>query len=243
MRLWPLAGGPPSVLEHDHDVTAVAFDRSGQVLATASRDHTVRLWDGHSGAAQKVLRGHKDAVWAVEFSPAGRLLASASGDDSVIVWNADGTEHARLPNLTGARLVAFSPDGKRVAVGGAAPRLWLCNIVDRNCEELRGHSAVVHDLAFLPSEGGDLLATASGDGTVQIWDLESRERRVLEGHAAPVFGLAVSPDGHTLASASGDANVRLWSVVRPPSHADLRSFLAGLSHTYYAPGVPRDVED
>jgi WD40 repeat protein len=243
VRLWPLAGGPPSVLEHDHDVTAVAFDRSGGSLATASRDHTVRLWDGRSGAPKKVLRGHKDEVWAVEFSPDGSHLASASADDSVIIWNADGSESARLPNLAGAHLLSFSPDGKRVAVGGAAPRLWVCDIAGRTCEELRGHSAVVHDLAFLPSAGGDMLASASGDGTVQIWDLESRERRVLEGHAAPVFGLAVSPDGHTLASASGDANVRLWSVVRPPKPNELRAFLDGLSHTYYAPGIPKDADD
>jgi len=237
VRLWPLAGGPPAVLEHDHHVTAVAFDGSSKLLASASRDHTVRLWDGHTGASLHVLRGHTDEVQDVVFSRDGAFLASASADDSVIVWNADGSERLRLGKLSGARIVSFSPDGKHLAVGGAAPNLWLCELASKKCDELRGHSAVVHDLAFLDDR---TLATASGDGTVQIWDLETQERRVLEGHAAPVFGLAVSPDGRTVASASGDATVRLWAVVRPPKNADLRAFLEGLSHDRFARGIPDD---
>src|SRR5262249_31387874 len=159
------------------------------------------------GAARHLLRGHNDEVLSVAFSPDGKELASASSDDSVIVWSAEGAEIARLSSLGGARLVAFSPDGTRLAVAGRAPKLWLCDVQRRDCSELKGHSAVVHDLLFLPN--GNPLATASGDQTVQIWDLATHERRVLEGHAAPVFGLSASADGTTLASGSGDANVRL----------------------------------
>jgi WD40 repeat protein len=232
VRLWPMSGGPPAVLEHDHEVTGVAFDRTGNVLASSSRDHTVRLWDGHTGAPGKVLRGHTDDVRTVAFSPDGARLASASDDDTVIVWNADGTESKRLSPLKGARRLAFSPNGLQIAVAGAPPNLWLCSVERAACDKLDGHDAIVHDLLFVDD---GTLASASGDGTVQIWDLASHERRVLEGHAAPVFGLAVSPDGHTLASASGDASVRLWAVVRPPKPEDLRDFLAGLAHDYKAP--------
>jgi WD40 repeat protein len=234
-RLWSLDGSPPVVLEHDHDVTGVAFDDRGETLATSSRDGTVRLWNGHSGVPLRVLRGHADEVSAVTFSPDGKRLASAGADDAVIVWDAASEARKKLSPLSGARIVKFSPDGSRLAVAGAAPMLWICDVAREACTELRGHEAVIHDLAFLPDSRG--LVTASGDGTVQIWDLETLERRVLEGHAAPVFGIAVSADGRTAASGSGDADVRLWAIVRPPRPADLRAFLDGLSHEQLAPGI------
>ncbi len=234
-RLWSLDGGPPAVLEHDHDVTGVAFDQTGNVLATSSRDQTVRLWNGRTGAPIRTLRGHTDEVWGVSFSRDGQRLASASADDSVIVWDPASDQKTKLSGLTGARTVAFSPDGSHVAVAGAAPMLWLCDVPRAECTALRGHGAVIHDLAFLPD--GKSLVTGSGDATVQIWDLRTLERRVFEGHAAPVFGIAVSPDGRTIASASGDADVRLWSVVKPPEPSELRAFLDGLSHEQLAPGI------
>ena len=99
----------------------------------------------------------------------------------------------------------------------------------------------MHDLAFLPD--GKTLATASGDGTVQIWDLSTGERRVLEGHVAPVFGIAVSKDGRTVASASGDGDVRLWAVVRPPTPGGLRAYLDGLSHEQLSPSVGNGAQE
>lgn len=236
-RLWPLEGGAPVVLEHDHDVTAVVFDPGGATLATASRDHQVRLWDGKTGALVRVLRGHSDEVWGLAFSRDGRRLASASADDSVILWSSGGEKQLTLPSLPGARKVAFSPDGNRIAVAGAAPHLWICDLPRAECVELHGHTAVVHDLAF--SGDGRTLATAGGDATVAIWDLATHERRVLEGHAAPVFGLSVSPDGRLLASGSADGDVRIWPIERPPAPAALRAFLDGLSHEELAPGVDR----
>lgn len=236
-RLWSIDGGPPVVLEHDHDVTAVAFDRSGKTLATASRDHQVRLWDGKTGDLRHVLRGHDDEVWGLAFSPDGRKLASASSDDSVILWTAEGERVRRFESLPGAHHVEFSPDGSHIAIAGAAPRLFICDLSRADCAELYGHTAVVHDLAFLPD--GRTLATAGGDATVDIWDLETHERRVLEGHAAPVFGISASPDGHWLASASGDGDVRIWPVERPPTPDALHAFLDGLSHEELAPGMER----
>jgi WD40 repeat protein len=142
----------------------------------------------------------------------------------------------KLSPLSGARIVKFSPDGSHLAVAGAAPMLWICDVTRESCAELRGHEAVIHDLAFLPNDSR-CLVTASGDGTVQIWDLETLERRVLEGHAAPVFGISVSADGRSAASGSGDGDVRLWAVVRPPRPADLKTFLDGISHEQLAPGI------
>ena len=235
-RLWSLDGSPTVVLEHGNYVTGVAFDATGETLATSSRDGKVRLWNGHVGTLRRVLDEHKQEVYGLAFSRDGKRLASASYDDSVIVWDAGGDRSTRLEHLNGARLVTFSPDGTHVAVAGASPNLWYCDIARKACTPFDGHAAVVHDAAFLPDGRG--LVSGSGDGSVHVWDLSTREWRVFEGHLAPVFGVAVSPDGQTIASASGDADVRLWNTALPPHPEKLREFLDGLSHEQLAPGTP-----
>jgi WD40 repeat protein len=72
---------------HLSGVTDVAFSPDGKLLASASADRTVRLWDGRSGAAVQTLEGHSDSVSAVAFSPDGKLLASASWDKTVRLWD------------------------------------------------------------------------------------------------------------------------------------------------------------
>jgi WD40 repeat protein len=117
----------------------------------------------------------------------------------------------------------------------------VCSVPSGPCEELRGHQGIVRDLAF--SSDDDTLVTASGDGTVQVWDLLTRERRVLEGHVAPIFDLEVAPDGRSVATAGGDAVIRLWPIRVPPSPNGLRAFLDGLTTESISEGLPGATED
>ncbi|OCK72853.1 hypothetical protein K432DRAFT_340986, partial [Lepidopterella palustris CBS 459.81] len=72
---------------HRITVNAVTFSPDGQLLASASHDWTVRLWNPATGEQLQQLGGHDDWVKAVAFSPDGQLLASASRDWTVRLWN------------------------------------------------------------------------------------------------------------------------------------------------------------
>ena len=84
----------------------MAFSADRKLLASASHDKSVRLWDAASGGLVRTLRGHSDWVRSVAFS-AANVLASAADDRSVRLWDAatgallEG--HARGPRRQGAR--------------------------------------------------------------------------------------------------------------------------------------------
>lgn len=114
---------------HEGRIIGAAFSPDGELVATASLDHTARIWSVRDGSTVAILRGHGDQLTEVAFSPDGQSLLTASRDGTVRIWSVpDGTERVVLRGHTGAVTSAqFSPNGLYVLTASTqdgTARLW-----------------------------------------------------------------------------------------------------------------------
>ena len=218
----PHAVSPHTTLTYDSPINSIAFNPNNSLLASASVDSTIQLWNLNTNTLQATLRGHTSNVLSVAFDPNGALLASGSADGTVRLWNPiTETLEATVQGHTGDVLsVAFSPDGLLLASGSADGTVRLWNLVTETLEAtLEAHMDSVLSVAFSPD--GSLLASGSADGLVGLWDTHTEILQATLGHESPVLSVAFSPDSDLLATGSTDGTARLWDPHVPEHKATL----------------------
>lgn len=196
-------------------VNAVAFAPSGTLLASASDDKTLRLWNGSALTPAGTLIGHQQFVLTAAFHPQmEHLLASGSRDRTIKLWDvqqrqaiATLTEHTQAINA-----IAFSANGRYLASGSADKTVKLWDLETHHViATLTGHRLAVQTVAFSPT--GPLLASGSMDGTIRLWSLDTLQPIAhLTAHTAAIRTIAFSPDGNLLASGGEDKAIRLWET-------------------------------
>lgn len=195
---------------HIGTVRSVALSPDGQLIATAGRDKTVKLWRC-SGECLATLTGHSDMVRSVDFSPAGDRLVSASWDGTLRLWSVAGEALGVLQRHTDRVYQAqFHPLGGWIASAGRDGRVLLWDENGRFAQELANHGAKLQCLAWHPE--GQLLAVGGEDNLVKLWFLSGELKAVLEGHNSRVSTLCFDATGQYLATGDRSGLIKLWQV-------------------------------
>jgi WD40 repeat protein/serine/threonine protein kinase len=210
----------PLVIPAKTEVRGVAFSPTGDRLASAGGDGTIKIWNSTTGKMLKSFPAHSDSVLSVAFHPDGKHVASVGADKQVKVWDLTATDQAVFTErcdatrkVASSYTVAFSPDGRHLAAGSdGAVRVW--DWENRQVlQTLSGHEKSAISVAF--SRDGRRLASASTGEAVNLWDTQSwgPPLHTFRAPPHPVSALALSPDGgRLLAEASLNRKVRLWDT-------------------------------
>ncbi len=209
-RCGPSAG-------HDGDITDVAFNHDGTLLATTGTDAAARIWDPATGEELHTVRMPvTDTAWAASgpsFSRDGSLFAAAWAEHGVVkvVDLSSGQIVREISSVPGPKETSFDPTGARLAVTSSiVPTASVVDVASGNeVFSLDGHRIPIFDIAWSPD--GESIATTSTDGAALIFDAGTgRQRFAVLGHRGPVYGLDWSPDSTRLVTAGSDGPARVW---------------------------------
>ncbi|WP_067825620.1 TIR domain-containing protein [Nocardia inohanensis] len=212
-------------------VWAMAYDPTGQLIATANDDDTVTLWTLNTGGEHAVCGEHRGRVRSITFTADGGRMATGCDDGKIRVWEVatgalldtlsdrqqgesswDTRESEPLKRVYG---VAVHADRLAGVSWDATVRVWNPR-AEQPLYRLSEHHGKLWCAAVDRNAG--LLATAGDDLVIQLWDLASGQLlHSLAGHRNRVRSLAFDPTGSLLVSGGNDGCVMLWSMGDPPA--------------------------
>ncbi|HZO87408.1 MAG TPA: hypothetical protein VFB38_03650 [Chthonomonadaceae bacterium] len=215
-------------------VYGVAFSPDGKTLAAATNAplgiSEIKLWDARNGLYEPPLSEYHFFLRALAFSPDGHTLAAGGWQEAerrrtygaVKLWDTRAgavTQTFSVEDGADVFTVAFSPDGKLLAVGSGSSAvsgiLGKVTVWDVATGRLKWtqtrHSTAVLCAAFSPD--GKTLATVGNDNAIRLWEAQTGAlRQTLESKGPWIAAVTFSPDGKILASGGSDRVVRLWNL-------------------------------
>ncbi len=200
-------------------VNRLAFRNDGRVLASASSEHDLRLWDANTGQTVQTLAGAWNPPGGFVLSPDGRLLATEDMGNTITLWDTETAKELRtftIPSITpqkgsfvGIMSLAFSPDAKMLAAGSLGKVVMLEAGTGRELRTLVTGTIPTRDEIPLPyvvttlafSSDGRRLVSIEGKA-MQLWDTTTGERlaeHTEEQQVLQMFSGVLSADARWLA--------------------------------------------
>ncbi|HAJ64311.1 MAG TPA: hypothetical protein DCP31_37980, partial [Cyanobacteria bacterium UBA8543] len=205
---------------HTGEVTGVSFSPDGSIIASASTDKSLKLWNV-KGQLLYTLSGHKHWIWNIRFSPDAKMLASASIDGTVKLWSIKGKIiHTLVGHKSFVYDVSFSPDSRIVASASKDGTIKLWSTTNGKLLRTLGNKIYlkgeyrIYSVEFSPIDSGVIASVNYPDGDVQLWNLKqpNDSPKLLGKHRTSGNLVRFSHDGSILASGSSDGYVKLWNL-------------------------------
>ncbi len=208
---------------HEHYVLDLAFSSDVSLLGSASADHTIRIWNTADWTLNKVLSGHTNFVNSLAFYPGGDLLVSCGSDYNTNLWRVSNGSllSTRLGHDNAVTSVDYSDDGSMVVDGGHDHLLRVMSGEDLAVLRQTETRGDVRDVDL--SSDNQMIATAMGNQTVTLWDVNLSQSHEMQGHTDGVKAVEFSPDGSLLASGGYDEQVIVWDVAKRSSLMTIHS--------------------
>ena len=191
----------------------IAISSDGKTLAASARYSSdkvkIYLWNIRTGKQRQMISTQAREVHSLAFSPTANVLASGYwGVDQIDLWN-PGTGKKTKTIQEWSESLAYSPDGKNIAIGRGGEISLLNANTGQVRQTLSGHKNGVNSVVF--SSDGSILVSGSWDGTIRTWNASTGSHRLtIEGHF-DFRAVALSPNGKTIASTSDDG-IFLWNT-------------------------------
>lgn len=198
-----------------------------EFLISGSRDGSIIAWeitpkdftdeDQEWGKARRIYNSHSHFVEDLSLSQDSRYCLSASWDKTLRLWDLESGKSTVtfVDHEKDVLSCSFSADNRQIASGGMDKTIKIWNTVG-DCKytvQEDAHTDWVSNVRFSPDTKNPVLATASWDGTIKIWDSNTMNlKNTFNGHTNAVLSLDFAQRSHYLASGGKDGNIMLWNV-------------------------------
>ncbi|MCB8920137.1 MAG: WD40 repeat domain-containing protein [Ardenticatenaceae bacterium] len=224
-----------SLVGHNSTINAIAFNPADNVLASASDDRSIRLWQlGGTDIKPQVMREPGTDVVAVGFGQnGGSLVALAQNVEDFTVphelylWNTGNipprlqqkyiipaSENVAPPfDITGLTPAALYAEGRLLATTNYTNTINIWSFAGEALSpqnSLHADGTAVTALAF--SKDGEQIAAATTGAAVYIWPPSGSEATILHGFDGRLHTLVFSDDGRTLAAANNTRSIYIWNL-------------------------------
>uniref|UniRef100_A0A6M2DSP2 Target of rapamycin complex subunit lst8 n=1 Tax=Xenopsylla cheopis TaxID=163159 RepID=A0A6M2DSP2_XENCH len=188
----------------------------GVILATGGYDHTIKLWQAHTGICIKTMQHAESQVNALDITPDKKLLA-ACGYQHIRMYDLCSGNQSPVINCEGVSKnitrVGFQEDGKWMYTGGedSSARLWDIRTRNLQCQRIFQVSSPVNAVCLHPNQAEILVGDQSG--IIHLWDLKTDHNEQLIPEAeASIQDIAIDPDGTLMAAVNNKGHCFVWSL-------------------------------
>ncbi|MDB9435840.1 AAA-like domain-containing protein [Dolichospermum lemmermannii CS-548] len=198
---------------HNDAVRSVTFSPNGKIIATASEDNTVRVWNINGKEIRRFI-GNNQIFRNVKFSPDNKIIAAISADNTIKTWKINGEELITLKGQDNQdnfmNSLCFIPDSKIIAAPNQDNTIQLWSIDGQKIKTLKGHKFPIWSISCSPD--GKNIITADLGGFIIIWSANGEKIKTWKAGNQSIFDVSFSPDGKTIVTAGGDTTIKLWNL-------------------------------